>query len=195
MHARAAVETDPGEARHWHLLGLLLTASGDWRAAKEVLEMGASVSETELADDDPDPVDSLPGNGSVLDGVQVHDYADPAHAANGHAINGDPAEDAASVAEREPSRLLEQGAVELPSSSELLQPLGDRPSPNRQEAFEQALQLRMTQLTLSEYVEGPEGTCDKWVDVFQWFSERRGVAADDREYPVCLSCHLRLNFP
>ena len=38
VHARAAVEAESGESRHWHLLGLLLTATGDWRAAKEVLD-------------------------------------------------------------------------------------------------------------------------------------------------------------
>ncbi len=184
VHARAAVEADPGEARHWHLLGILLTASGDWRAAKEVLQMGASVSEADLAEDDPDPVDGLPSNDNALNGVQAHDYATVLPETNGHAVNGDAAEDTASIANRQPARLLDGDAVELPPSWELLQPLGDRPSPNRQEAFEHALQLRMTQLTLSEHVEGPEGTCDKWVDVFQWFSDRRGVAADDREYPL-----------
>ncbi|TFK94482.1 hypothetical protein K466DRAFT_476349 [Polyporus arcularius HHB13444] len=184
VHARAAVEADPGEARHWHLLGILLTASGDWRAAKEVLQMGASVSEADLAEDDPDPVDGLPSNDNALNGVQAHDYATVLPETNGHAVNGDAAEDTASIANRQPARLLDGDAVELPPSWELLQPLGDRPSPNRQEAFEHALQLRMTQLTLSEHVEGPEGTCDKWVDVFQWFSDRRGVAADDRRMSI-----------
>ncbi|RPD68271.1 hypothetical protein L226DRAFT_517343 [Lentinus tigrinus ALCF2SS1-7] len=184
VHARATVEADPGEARHWHLLGLLLTASGDWRAAKWVLEMGASVSETDLAEDDAEPVDGLPNNGSDVDGVQAHDYASPdAPETNGHA-NGNAVGDAASVGERQSARLLERDATEVPPSAELLQPLGDRPPANRQEAFEHALELRTTQLVLSEHVEGPEGTCDKWVDVFQWFSERRGFAADDRRMSI-----------
>ncbi|RPD58162.1 hypothetical protein L227DRAFT_594388 [Lentinus tigrinus ALCF2SS1-6] len=184
VHARATVEADPGEARHWHLLGLLLTASGDWRAAKWVLEMGASVSETDLAEDDAEPVDGLPNNGRDVDGVQAHDYAAPdAPETNGHA-NGNAVDDAASVGERQPARLLERDATEVPPSAELLRPLGDRPPANRQEAFEHALELRTTQLVLSEHVEGPEGTCDKWVDVFQWFSERRGFAADDRRMSI-----------
>lgn len=184
-HARAAVEVESGEARHWHLLGLLLTASGDWSAAKEVLEMGASVSEADLAEDEPE-IDGLPGDDSALEEVRVHDYAvPPSPQTNGHAINGD-AEDASSQHRSGPARLLETHAVELPPSSELLQPFGDRPAPNRPEAFEHALQLRMSQLTLSEHVEGPEGTCDKWVEVFQWFSERRGVGADDRMFSVRL---------
>ncbi|KAI0755686.1 hypothetical protein C8Q74DRAFT_319092 [Fomes fomentarius] len=183
QHARAAVEVESGEARHWHLLGLLLTASGDWSAAKEVLEMGASVSEADLAEDEPE-IDGLPGNDSALEEVRVHDFAvPPSPQTNGHAINGD-AEDASSQHRSGPARLLETHAVELPPSSELLQPFGDRPAPNRPEAFEHALQLRMTQLTLSEHVEGPEGTCDKWVEVFQWFSERRGVGADDRRMSI-----------
>lgn len=40
----------------------------------------------------------------------------------------------------------------------------------------------MTQLTLFELVEGPEGAGDKWVEVFQWFSDRREAAVDDSKY-------------
>ena len=78
--------------------------------------------------------------------------------------------------------MLGRESAKLPPSESLLQPLGDRPPPNRQEAFEHALQLRMTQLTLTEFVKGPEGTGDEWVEVFQWFSEKREVGADDRKF-------------
>lgn len=185
VHARAAVEGDPSEIRHWHLLGLLLTASGDWRAAKEVLEMGESVSEADLADDEDDQHDSQQTNGDVPDGVHVHDYG---------ASTNEPDEDTPDGSVRseingvrgESSRLLERDATELPPSAALLQPLGDRPSPNRQDVFEHALQLRTTQLTLTEFVEGPEGTGDRWVEVFQWFSERREVGVDDSKSPSSL---------
>ncbi|KAI0660278.1 hypothetical protein C8Q70DRAFT_980001 [Cubamyces menziesii] len=174
VHARAAVEGDPSEVRHWHLLGLLLTASGDWKAAKEVLEMGASVSEVDLEGDEEEEQEpnGVEANGDAPDGVRVHDYATPENQPNGHDAKTDAA------------RLLDGDAIELPPSSSLLQPLGDRPSPNRQETFEQALQLRMTQLTLSEFVEGPEGTGDKWVEVFQWFSEKREVGIEDRRMSI-----------
>ncbi|KAI0350274.1 hypothetical protein OH77DRAFT_1431143 [Trametes cingulata] len=187
VHARAAVEGDPSEVRHWHLLGLLLTASGDWRAAKEVLEMGASVSEADLADDEAEQADGAAINGDVPDGVRAHDYAASASEADtvivGDVPNGASRREPNGV-RAEPSHLLEKDARDLPASSSLLQPLGDRPSPNRQEAFEHALQLRMTQLTLTEYVEGPEGTGDKWVEVFQWFSERREVGVEDRRMSI-----------
>lgn len=180
MHARAAVEADPGEARHWHLLGLLLTASGDWRAAREVLEMGVSVGEAELADDDGEQIDGLPGDENALDAVQQVDLATPPRT-NGAQVNGD----AHPYGHLPP--LLDRVCSELPQSELLLRPLGDRPSPNRSEAFEHALQLRMTQLTLTEFVKGPEGTGDDWVDVFQWFSERREVGVDDRTRSSAIS--------
>ncbi|KAI0665604.1 hypothetical protein C8Q78DRAFT_1178413 [Trametes maxima] len=178
MHARAAVEGDHSEVRHWHLLGLLLTASGDWKVAREVLEIGASVSELDQAGEEAEP-DAPPPNGDVPNGVHAHDYGASANGLNGDLTNGTSDAGPNGVDHPEPSRLLDQDAAELPSSAALLQPLGDRPPPNRQEAFEQALQLRMTQLTLTEFVEGPEGTGDKWVEVFQWFSERREVGVED----------------
>ena len=49
-HARAAVEGDPMEIRHWHLLALLLTTSGDWKAARAVLEIGANTCEPPAED-------------------------------------------------------------------------------------------------------------------------------------------------
>ncbi|TBU45371.1 hypothetical protein BD309DRAFT_890639 [Dichomitus squalens] len=180
VHARAAVEGDSSEPRHWHLLGLLLTATGNWRAAKEVLEMGVSASDADLVDDEPD---SVSANGdAAANGVQAYDFAyPPSPMTNGQTVT-DEAE--APSPPRQPVRLLDKDATEVPLSSSLLQPFVDRSAPTRQDAFEQALQLRMTQLTLTEFVEGPEGTGDKWVEVFQWFSERRPVGADDRRMSI-----------
>ncbi|KAI0631519.1 hypothetical protein C8Q77DRAFT_1061722 [Trametes polyzona] len=185
VHARAAVEGDHSEPRHWHLLGLLLTATGDWRAAKEVLELGASVSEADLVDDEPEVPEGTAGNDDVPEGVRVHDYGTAPNGVNGDAsvTSADSEADRVSSGTVE-TAVLDKEATELPPSSLLLQPLGDRPSPNRQEAFEHALQLRMTQLTLTEFVEGPEGTGDKWVEVFQWFSERREVGVEDRRMSI-----------
>ena len=175
MHARAAVEGDHAEARHWHLLGLLLTASGEWRAAREVIEMGIGVGDADVVDDE---VDSVSANGRVSgNDISPPDFSGASSPrSNGQVELEEPA------SPRGPVRLLEPGWSKIPSSESLLQPYVDRPWPSRQDAFEHALQFRMSQLALTEFVEGPEGTGDKWVEVFQWFSERRSIASDDRAY-------------
>ncbi|TFY57861.1 hypothetical protein EVJ58_g6765 [Rhodofomes roseus] len=184
--ARLAVEGESSEVRHWHLLGLLLTATGDWRAAQGVFEIGAGVGEVDLAEDG-----SGTGDDAQLDaasGVVAHDYATLAPKVNGNAngdakVNGDtPREGDASPTT--PVTLLDRDAQSIPSSATLLRPIRDRPPASRNEAFEHALQLRMSQLTLAEYVEGPEGAGDRWVEVFQWFSERRELGTDDRRLSI-----------
>ena len=44
-NARMAVELEPDDIRYWHLLGLLLATSEDWRGAREVLEAGAMLDD------------------------------------------------------------------------------------------------------------------------------------------------------
>ena len=70
-------------------------------------------------------------------------------------------------------------ATVIPPSATLLHSLGDRPRPSRQESFEYALQMRMTQLALTEFVEGAEGVGEKWLEVFHWFREQRPSSMDD----------------
>ena len=125
LHARAAVEADSGESRHWHLLGLLLTATGDWRAAKEVLDMGVSVSEAELSDEDPEQIDGLPSSESALDVVST---SSPVELASPPKTNGLPLNGDAHV-NGYTSMFLDATSTELPPSESLLQPLGDRPHP------------------------------------------------------------------
>ena len=48
-------------------------------------------------------------------------------------------------------------------------------------------------LTLTEFVKGPEGTGDEWAEVFQWFSEKREVGADDRKFHPALQPGLFAN--
>ena len=43
--ARLAVEGDSSELLYWHLLGLLLIASEDWRGAINLLGIGAAVGD------------------------------------------------------------------------------------------------------------------------------------------------------
>jgi len=42
-----AVEGSPKDVRYWHLLGLLLSATGKWKDAKEILERGAELDNVE----------------------------------------------------------------------------------------------------------------------------------------------------
>ncbi|KAF8827363.1 hypothetical protein HHX47_DHR4000133 [Lentinula edodes] len=66
----------------------------------------------------------------------------------------------------------------FPPSSELLQAVADHPEPLSREKFEYALQLRMSQVAVLEYVEGAEGAADKLPKVFQWIAEKRGMNGD-----------------
>lgn len=171
--ARASVEGDPSEVRHWHLLGLLLAVTGDWSAAKSVLEFAVSAAE-DLAKDHDVP-QSPPARSSLnirdfASSEQLHDQA------NGHA-NGN-----AQAARSDVSigTILDPADTAIPLSDTLLQRCGDRPPPSRNEQFEYALQVRMTQLALTEFVAGAEGVSEKWLEVFQWFREKRGGTVDDR---------------
>lgn len=70
----------------------------------------------------------------------------------------------------------------LPTAASLLQPIPDHPAPSHRELFEHALQLRMTQIALTELVEGPESVEAYWIDVFEWYSQRRDTNAQTREF-------------
>lgn len=179
VHARSAVEGDASEIRHWHLLGLLLAANGDWRAAKGVLEFGIDAAEAELGDDDSDhrpQSDHANGNSNNL---SIRDFAtvNSAPVPNGEpTVNGHSTE----IVERI-GPILNPEDTTIPRSDQLLQSSMDHPNSSRHERFEYALQTRMTLLALTEHVEGAEGVGDKWLEVFQWFREKRGVNADDRK--------------
>jgi hypothetical protein len=156
-HARSAVEQDSREIRHWHLLGLLLVATDDWKKAKAVLEYGAGVSEERTGDE----------------GLPQPPNGDAPGTPNGK-IEGLPPTDVpfAPVPES-PSTLLSRDATSIPEAASLLKPLPDHPPPSRRELFEQALQLRMTQLALAEHAEGSEGAVEKWLEVLSWVATRK----------------------
>ena len=156
-HARSAVEQDSREIRHWHLLGLLLMATDDWKKAKAVLEYGAGVSEERAGDE----------------GLPQTPNGDAPGTPNGK-IEGLPPTDVPFVPIPEsPSTLLSRDATGIPAAASLLKPLPDHPQPSRREFFEQALQLRMTQLALTEHAEGPEGAAEKWLEVFSWVAAQK----------------------
>ena len=118
-------------------------------------------------------------------GIEKTDFASPAHPEE------QSLEEASTVTERAPERevILDADSHTLPLAAELLQPLPDHPPPSVTERFEHALQLRMTQLALTELIEGPEGTEEKWIEVFHWFAKRKGPERDQsREiFHACLA--------
>jgi hypothetical protein len=196
-NARMAVELEPDNIRYWHLLGLLLAASEDWRGACEVLEAGTTLDDqawvaeltSPLPNDIPDSNTIGRRETSSTAGVTVSSYASSTHPE----LPSPASEEASTVTERPTERqiVLDVHRHTLPPAAELLQPLPDYPPPSITERFEHALQLRMTQLALTELMEGPEGTEEKWVEVFQWFAKRKGPEYQSREiYHACLAMLL-----
>jgi len=173
-HARSAVEQDSHEIRHWHLLGLLLIATDDWKKAKAVLEYGAGISEERSGDD------ALPQTPN----------GDAPGTPNGE-IEGLPPTDAPLILTLESSTtLLSWDACGIPAAASLLKPLPDHPPPSRRELFEQALQLRMTQLALTEHTEGPEGAVEKWLEVFSWVAAQKDGSITGIMCPPSMEAHF-----
>ncbi|KAI0795798.1 hypothetical protein C8Q75DRAFT_802874 [Abortiporus biennis] len=179
VHARSAVEGDPSEVRHWHLLGLLLAATGDWTAARGVLEFGVEAGEGDADDDDHDPMES-----QRSPGLNIKDFATSEPKVNGTnrttVMNGADSSTASFII----GSVIDPEATEIPPSASLLQSYVDRPPSSGYDRFEYVLQTRMTQLALTEFVEGAEGVGEKWLEVFQWFREKRGVNVDDRRMSI-----------
>ncbi|KAH7922423.1 hypothetical protein BV22DRAFT_1197440 [Leucogyrophana mollusca] len=182
--ARSAVEGEPNEIRHWHLLGLLLTASGQWAKAKGVLEVGADIGDSvsggeEASENEKETEKNTP---TPTNGVHARDFEAEKVYANGHA--GPPAMQNGHghlpVANGLRGMLLDSHASVVPPAATLLKPLPDHPVSSPQEAFGYALQLRMTQMVLTEHTEGAEGAGAKWVDVFGWIAERKGSVLEQQ---------------
>ncbi|KAK0452995.1 uncharacterized protein EV420DRAFT_634491 [Desarmillaria tabescens] len=186
VNAGLAVEGDPREVRYWHLLGLLSAATEEWEPAQMALESGAAIGEEEVSvvngpcppeasqmDPDnellgvPSPT-TVNGNGRVIDGLPHTD--DDRHPA----LNG-----TKEAPEVKPVYLLGKDDHDIPSASNLLQPVQDHPSPSRQELFEDSLQLRMTQFALTEVVEGAEGASQMLPEIFVWIADRMGHSVTD----------------
>ncbi|KAJ7577917.1 hypothetical protein C8J56DRAFT_969997 [Mycena floridula] len=159
-HAGRAVEGDSKEIRYWHLIGLLSAAIEQWDAADMALETGSAIGEPAIGAQDGMPVNGTPKVNGIANG-------------NGRAIDGLPPAEVAAV------YLLSKDALILPPAWELLQPAMDHPPASRHEVFEHALQIRMTQITVTEYVEGAEGAAEQLPDVFQWIAEKRGVSGEN----------------
>lgn len=179
--AGAAVEDEALEIRHWHLLGLLLTAEGQWDKAKSILEIGANIGEGTSDSQGK----GTPKQGPTASGVKVRDFETEKTPTQVSEKCSSPVE-ASDVSETSVLRqgsifvepLLDPDARSIPPSATLLQPLPDHPPPSRVDAFEYALQLRLTQMALTEHVEGAEGAEIKWVNVYGWIADRKGSVSE-----------------
>lgn len=177
--ARAAVEGAPNEIRHWHLLGLLLTAQGEWAKAREVLEIGGAINESSSeTDESPSDAEAAPEKSeksAPSEGMAASDFETEKGTIYVHSHNGNGGvADGTSVHEM----ILDPNTVTIPPSDPLLHILPDHPVLTPPDAFEYALQLRLTQMALTEHVEGPEGAETKWVGVFGWIAERKGTLSE-----------------
>ena len=201
--ARLAVEGDSSKLLYWHLLGLLLIASEDWRGAITVLEIGAAVGDQMLSSGSDGKqglnshaefttdFSSQAGNGSrrASQADSTGNNTDN-HAASRDSVEGTIRQvtDTLSLTPRpsEQRLLLAEESAHVPPAASLLISLSDHPAPSRSEHFEQTLQLHMTQLALTELLEGAEGAGEKWVEVFRWFAEKSGPGENrSREPPNC----------
>jgi len=161
--ARHAVELESTEIRYWHLLGLALSAIGESEQAREVLEIGEALE----TDEEPE--------------VQQEDASAPTTAND--SITGTPVSDPPEANDS----ILGISETTVPPPTSMLLPVPDHPRPSREDLFEQGLQLRITLLSLIEWMHGAEIASRRWVEVFAWFAERGGWAqpVEERKYFYC----------
>ncbi|KAL1688777.1 hypothetical protein GGG16DRAFT_126942 [Schizophyllum commune] len=157
-----AMEGDPMEIRYWHLMALLLSAKEQWQAARAIVDQAEQIGEPE-----PEPVDGL---SPIEEAPTVED---------GEVVDGLPASSDSRPTDKKVVFVLGNEG-EVPPSDDLLKPALDHPPPSQQDLFEHALQLRMTQIALTEYMEGPEGAAEQGVEVFQWVAEKRSGSTEQQ---------------
>ena len=200
--AGMAVEADPTEVRCWHLLGLLLTAVEKWVEAVEILEHGAELDDSYSCErekgearvngdvDGESDVRTVKGGGafsseSVPNGnasgvfVAPNGQQQQHHHQNG-VVNKDETTDEA----RAFLPILAEDRLEVPPAAGLFKSILQAPIPSEHNIFEYSLQLRMTQVALTEVREGAEGAEQQWLEVFAWIAEKKGLVC---ECMLCLS--------
>ncbi|KAF8530061.1 hypothetical protein BU17DRAFT_72839 [Hysterangium stoloniferum] len=162
--AQEAVTGDPKEVRYWHLLGLLLAATEKWKPARGVLDYATGIEEEE---EEEEEVGGGGGNIDEQTDRMLHTVKEK--------------EDIMKNSHLEDGRcLLDANSCQLPAAATFQRPVPDYPRPTRHERFEHALQLRFTQLALIEHVDGPENAGVKWLEVFSWVAERKGLGEERR---------------
>ncbi|KAF9025079.1 hypothetical protein BDZ89DRAFT_1068592 [Hymenopellis radicata] len=164
VNAGLAVEHDSKDIRYWHLLGLLSAATEEWEAAQITLETAVSMEQV--------PGDNGLPDGAVLLNVPHTNGRAPIDGlpptGNGH-LNGS---DEVSLV-----YLLGKDEKSIPPAADLLRPAQDQVYPSQSQRFEEALQLRMTQIALAEMVEGAEGAAEKLPEIFTWIADRKGTSS------------------
>lgn len=157
QYAGLAVEAAPGDVKYWHLLGLLLAAQERWEEAREVLERGADLGGGE---------DNADVEGQVCGEVVGRGTGDGEESDEPIYILSHPHSQSSS-ATITPSL--------PPASTLLLTPPPSKYPPSPYDLFESHLQIRMTQGTLIEIVEGAEGAEALWLEIFGWVAERKNA--------------------
>ncbi|KAJ3764211.1 hypothetical protein EV360DRAFT_31862 [Lentinula raphanica] len=179
IHAAAAAEAKPSEIRYWHLIGLLSAKIEQWEAAESALETDTqSTARLSVPSQGTTKGIGLNGDADTIEGLPLDSSRAPPQPLPPPKEEDVPAAYALGPLTTGTSQL-----QTLPPSSELLQPATDHPEPSRHDKFEHALQLRMTQVAVSEYVEGAEGAADKLPEVFEWIAQKRGITGDQTQTP------------
>jgi hypothetical protein len=151
---------------------LLLVAAEDVGAAREVLDVGAAITDdawTGESDGGGDSGDAnsradSPGTPVPLESEAGGETAPP-----------------------ELVPVLQPHEADVPPAAWLLCSAPDPAPPAPLALFEQALQLRMTQLVVTELAEGAEGAGEKWLEVFTWIAAQKGVnRTQSRAFPLFL---------
>ena len=201
QYAGLAVEADPRDVKYWHLLGLLLTAQERWEEAREVLERGADLGVGEADADVEGQVD-----GEVVGGipsVERMEHEDENDTVNGGSSNATPTikiDGVGNISIKDVSPITSTNPLQPiyilshshshssspttattpslpPASTLLLTPPPSKYPPSQYDLFESHLQIRMTQGTVMEVVEGAEGAEAFWLEVFGWVAERKSALA------------------
>lgn len=172
--AKHAVELESNEIRYWHLLGLALSAAGQFKQVLDVLAIGEAVEPDEDSVDAPvevPPTDTSPS----ASGATSSPSGDAANVASDGEIRSESSQGL--------QTLLSASDSKAPSATSMLLPIPDHPPPSKEDIFEYGLQLRITILAIVELTDGAETASGRWVDVFAWFAERGGWTqpVDDRK--------------
>jgi hypothetical protein len=74
--------------------------------------------------------------------------------------------------------ILEEDVLKIPPAAGLFKSILKVPIPSEHNVFEYSLQLRLTQVALTEVREGAEGAEQLWLEVFAWIAEKKGLVCE-----------------
>lgn len=154
---RQCLELDSQNLQAWHLVALLLTASGDWSGALKACDAGVSVWDESEANEDADEEGDVSTNPIPTDpAVETKDFAT--------ASSTSAPTSATSATER------------LLDTSGALRPVARSPAlpVSRSKKLENVIRLRMTQAVIIERLQGPDAAMLQQQELFAFFSARSG---------------------